>query len=356
MSRSSAMRFSGASSRVNSSVLTSRAAAAPTVPLGGFYGGIRDPSRKITEYMDVNDKCPVCHTERYDNKKMRLLVSSCYHKMCESCIERKFGQGPAPCPICGAQIRKNTFITQTFEDLTVERETAIRRRMNKEFNKRPENFPDLKSYNDYLEEVEEITSNLINGIDVERMEARIAAYRAENAALIELNIQREERDLMNAQEEEERQRIERLERAKEIRREEELERAERAKEGQKILEGLARGTNDPKALVAQSRAAIAKRVEKRIASRNASIMATMSSAKRKGEVTIPDPPHQPFADNWYAYEDKYVLRRDYDDGVSELVRSEMALLMQAGGYRVEEAWDRAIRCAVAGLETMPLVD
>ncbi|KAG8821281.1 TFIIH/NER complex subunit [Serendipita sp. 399] len=246
MSRSSTMRFSTASSRINSSLLNSRAAVAPAVPLGGFYGGVRDPSRKITEYIDANDKCPVCHTERWDNKKMRLLVSSCYHKMCESCIERKFGQGPAPCPICGTQIRKNTFTTQTFEDLTVEREVAIRRRIAKEFNKRQENFPDLKSYNDYLEEVEDIASNLINGIDVEKMEARIAAYKAENAALIELNIQREERDLMNAQEEEERQRQEREERANEIRREEELERAERAKEGLKILEGLARGINDPK--------------------------------------------------------------------------------------------------------------
>ena len=34
--------------------------------------------------------------------------------------------------------------------------------------------------------------NLINDIDIPQTEARIAAYRAENAALIELNIQREE--------------------------------------------------------------------------------------------------------------------------------------------------------------------
>ena len=79
-----------------------------------------------------------------------------------------------------------------------------------------------------------VAFNLINEIDVEKTEARIAAYKAENAALIELNIQREERDLMTAQEEEERERQERLERAKEIRREEELERIERAKESQKI--------------------------------------------------------------------------------------------------------------------------
>ena len=238
------------------------------------------------------------------------------------------------------------------------------------FNKRRENFPDLKSYNDYLEEVEDISQcadgvcllstdsplafNLINEIDVEKTEARIAAYRAENAALIELNIQREERDLMAAQEEEERERQERLDRAKEIRREEELERAERAKEGQRILEDLARG-KDAKQVVAQSREAAARREEKRIAERNAAIRATMATMKRKGEAMIPDPPHKPLADGWYDYGDKYVLRREYDDAVSELIRGDMARLVLAGGYRVEDAWDRAVRYAVAGLEAMPLV-
>jgi CDK-activating kinase assembly factor MAT1 len=28
--------------------------------------------------------------------------------------------------------------------------------------------------------------------------------------------------------------------------------------------------------------------------------------------------------------------------------------MRAGGYRVEEAWERALRSAVAGLDVMPL--
>ena len=172
--------------------------------------------------------------------------------------------------------------------------------------------------------------------------------------MIELNIQREERDLMAAQEEEERERQERLDRAKDIRREEELERAERAKEGQRILEDLARG-KDAKQVVAQSREAAAKREEKRIAERNAAIMATMSTMKRRGEVMIPDPPHKPLADDWYDYSDKYVLRRDYEDAVSELVRGDMERLALAGGYRVEDAWDRAVRYAVAGLETMPLV-
>ena len=54
-------------------------------------------------------------------------------------------------------LRKLAFIPQTFEDLTVEKEVVVRRRMTKEFNKRREDFIDLRSYNDYLEEVEDIS-------------------------------------------------------------------------------------------------------------------------------------------------------------------------------------------------------
>src|SRR6266478_4102981 len=81
-------------------------------------------------------------------------------RRCESCIDRLFTLGPAPCPICQMTLRKLAFIPQTFEDLTVEKEVVVRRRMAKEFNKRREDFMDLRSYNDYLEEVEDISAYL----------------------------------------------------------------------------------------------------------------------------------------------------------------------------------------------------
>jgi CDK-activating kinase assembly factor MAT1 len=99
----------------------------------------------------MDDQCPVCKSDRYLNPKLRLLVSSCYHKMCvsgfayiykgklmrlfgrcESCIDRLFTLGPAPCPICQKVLRKLAFTPQTFEDLTVEKEVAVRRRIAKE--------------------------------------------------------------------------------------------------------------------------------------------------------------------------------------------------------------------------------
>jgi rRNA maturation protein Nop10 len=51
---------------------------------------------------------------------------------CESCIDRLYTLGPAPCPICGKTLKKMTFIPQTFEDLVVEKEVSIRRKLAKE--------------------------------------------------------------------------------------------------------------------------------------------------------------------------------------------------------------------------------
>ncbi|XP_072960401.1 uncharacterized protein [Typha angustifolia] len=64
------------------------------------------------------------------------------------------------------------------------KEMAIRRRVANIFNKREEDFPSLKEYNDYLEEVEDMTFNLVEGIDVAAIEAKIAKYQEENAEQI----------------------------------------------------------------------------------------------------------------------------------------------------------------------------
>jgi len=51
--------------------------------------------------------------------------------MCTGCVDRIFSSGPAPCPIagCGKTLRKNRFRKQTFEDLAIEREVDIRKRV-----------------------------------------------------------------------------------------------------------------------------------------------------------------------------------------------------------------------------------
>uniref|UniRef100_A0A0D6R4C4 MAT1 centre domain-containing protein n=1 Tax=Araucaria cunninghamii TaxID=56994 RepID=A0A0D6R4C4_ARACU len=64
------------------------------------------------------------------------------------------------------------------------KEVSIRRRIANIFNKREEDFPSLREYNDYLEEVEDMTFKLVEGIDVPAIEAKIAKYQEENAEQI----------------------------------------------------------------------------------------------------------------------------------------------------------------------------
>lgn len=78
------------------------------------------------------------------------------------------------------------------------KEMTLRRRIASIFNKTQEHFTTLKDYNDYLEEVEDMTFNLIEGIDVEEIEAKIARYQQENAEQIYLSRAKRAEDLAAA--------------------------------------------------------------------------------------------------------------------------------------------------------------
>lgn len=50
---------------------------------------------------------------------------------CEDCINKNYSLGPEPCyvPGCGKILRKANFAHITFEDLKIEKEVAVRRRI-----------------------------------------------------------------------------------------------------------------------------------------------------------------------------------------------------------------------------------
>ncbi|KAF7359375.1 CDK-activating kinase assembly factor [Mycena sanguinolenta] len=323
-----------------------------------FGGGVKDPSGRITEYSSDDDQCPVCKSDKYLEKKLRLLVSSCYHKMCESCIDRLFTLGPAPCPICNKVLRKLAFTPQTFEDLGVEKEIAIRRRIAKEFNKRLEDFSSLREFNDYLEDVEDITFNLINDVDPVGTEARITAYREANAALTLLNSQREEAYILSLRQAEELERKEKEMRAEELRREEEEERQEKESGKREIIERLERADGaDAAKVVQRTKRERAEREASRkgvAPGKGAQALLRARMAAAAATAATKDTPHIPFQDDYYAYDDMFVLQRVYLDPSSEAVRKDREGIMRAGGYQVEEAWERAVRSAVAGLDLLPL--
>lgn len=154
----------------------------------------------MNEYEEEENKdmCPICKTDRYLSPDLKFLVNpECYHKICESCVDRIFSLGPAQCPYkgCDKILRKNKFKTQIFDDVSVEKEVDIRKRVFNVFNKTLQDFNgNLDEYNKYLEDREDIVYNLDHGINVDKMEEKLRTYEELNKQLIQANLERFKQD------------------------------------------------------------------------------------------------------------------------------------------------------------------
>jgi len=259
---------------------------------------------------------------------------------------------------------------QTFEDLVVEKEVVVRKRIAKEFNKRREDFTDLRSFNDYLEEVEDIAFNLINDIDLPETEKRLANLRQENAAFTALNAQRDVRDALSVQAEEERIWREQQERAKEARLEEEEERLEREREKKEIIDSLESSEGPAAKIVAKKRAA-QKQQHKREQPQSGGVTGrtklsgVMVSSRGDASFLRANEPFKALDDNYYSHSDRFILSSSVpvpglgssaggsggygDPGTDALLRDIGADALRAGGYMLSEAQERAIRTSIAGL-------
>lgn len=152
------------------------------------------------------------------------------------------------------------------------------------------------------------------------------------------------------------ERREKEQRAEELRREEEEEREEREKDKRSIIDKLETSDKDASKLVAKAKANALKRNNARNASSTMQSNAKLLQSRAAQSFDIPDVPHVPLQDNWYSYNDMFTLKQGgYDDFFSDAVRKDREGIMRAGGYIIEEAWERAIRSAVAGLDVSPLV-
>ncbi|KAI0839222.1 CDK-activating kinase assembly factor [Hypoxylon sp. FL0890] len=218
---------------------------------------------------EVPDKfCPVCRRQKYLNPDLSFLINpECYHPMCTGCVDNIFGKGPAQCPYpgCAKTLRQRGFHPAFFRDLTVEREVDVRRRVQAVFNMTQDDFETLRDYNDYLQQVEDLTFDLVQGGEADRKSAeeKLLAYEQKHKDEIEKNkrrgreaeIQRKLRDAAEA----EAARQRRLEEQ----REEERVRAEEASINAEVMEALARGEPGTAAdiqarIVAQKRARVAE--------------------------------------------------------------------------------------------------
>ncbi|WVQ74458.1 CDK-activating kinase assembly factor MAT1 [Cryptococcus sp. DSM 104548] len=328
-----------------------------------YIAGVKDPSKRVTEYRTEQDICPICHTDRQFNKNLRLLVSPCYHKMCESCVDRLFALGPEKCPVCNRMLRKINFAHQTFEDLKVEKEVSVRRRMSDIFNKRRDDFESDKAYDDYLEKVEDYTFNLLNDVDVAQTEKYISDWQRENRNDIDNNRLKASEEHMSQSMRDEADRRDREERMRKFAEAERIDKIEEERIRGEITEALSRGEKK-RAREIEAEGKEAKKLRDAALHEYVppSLLANMAqtdiqhsplSPSYNGPyVPIPysDPDQAPWVD-WYDLQSGYVDRRSR----VMFIKEDKEGKVRGGGYDLNLFWEMEIRSAVEALGVEPLV-
>ncbi|KAI1187597.1 CDK-activating kinase assembly factor MAT1-domain-containing protein [Nemania serpens] len=214
-----------------------------------------------------SDICPVCKRVRYLNTDMEFLINpECYHPMCSNCVSNIFKSGPAQCPYatCTKTLRLRGFRSAFFGDLAVEREVDIRRRVAAAYNMVEDDFETLRDYNNYLQDVEDLTFDLISGGDDDRAAAEQKLLHREQEFRDE--IERNKRRGRDAELSRQKRDAAEVEAARQRRLEEQREearaRAEEATINAEVMEALARGEAGSAAeiqarIVARKRARVA---------------------------------------------------------------------------------------------------
>lgn len=143
----------------------------------------------------------------------------------------------------------------------MDKEVDIRKRILKEFNKRQEDFPTLREYNDYLEEVETIIFNLVFDVDTTNTNKMIDNYKKENKDITQRNKNRQSQEEMELEELIESEKAQQKEKADLYVNAELEEKKQKHKAREKLIDELMFSDADAKSIVAshvQATAAIAK--------------------------------------------------------------------------------------------------
>lgn len=301
----------------------------------------------------AEDICPVCKTSRYLNRDLEFLINpDCYHPMCTNCVNRIFREGPNQCPYAGCYktLRKRGFRTPWFNDLSVERECDIRKRVVAVFNKVEDDFETLEDYNNYLERVEDLTDALVNGTEEKRREAEkeLMEWEAAHKAEIEANKKRrgeaDELSKKRMQAEEQAAKQRRLEALREA--EEERKREVKLKE--EMLNGLARG-EEGRAAETMNRIMLKRRGQAKQQQQVSYDAANLSIRGLKDKKRVDDNlPYDPFGGldltpSRYALADP----NDYHNEWLDNARSDNEY--RVGGYAVEEYLSRVMFEAFSGM-------
>lgn len=315
------------------------------------------------------DMCKVCKTDRYLSPNMTFLINpECYHKICESCVDRIFSLGPAPCPYpgCDKNLRKNKFKQQVFDDLAIEKEVDVRRRVNGIYNKTEDDFPNLREYNEYLELIETITFNLVNRVDYQKTESDLVAYENEHKfEIIEKNIKESQKnaDFARYKEAIEKLKQEKAKALKEIESSNiEFEREQK----EELLNKLSNSSANPEDILRQQQTLKLKRssqLTEKIKNLNNNFEEQLNQFNQEPKEPEPVEPFTPFQGDRELsknYEllpipelDEDITELDhkqeetyYDPYVNKLAKNKAYL---GAGWRVKDVFERALDEAFLGL-------
>ncbi|KAL2098907.1 hypothetical protein ACEWY4_005387 [Coilia grayii] len=300
--------------------------------------------------------CPRCKTTKYRNPSLKLMVNVCGHTLCESCVEMLFVRGSGNCIQCDTPLRKSNFRVQLFEDPAIDKEVEIRKKVLKIYNKREFDFPSLREYNDYLEQVEEIVFNLTNNVDVERTRQIMEQYQRENRDIIQRNkvkLTREQEELeellLLEQRSAEERRLELLE-------EEKKQLQAKRKNKQALLDELERSQLPACVLLAQHKDRAAQ-LEQQIEKQKQTIKTTMFSTGIPLGQTVSLQPVPEIREILYQYQSLVI--HTYGPPVPELEHLQRLGYLNhvrtasqqdvAGGYSSGLACHRAVQDAFSGL-------
>ena len=273
--------------------------------------------------------------------------------MCSTCVDRIFTSGPASCPVphCGKTLRKRGFHAAFFGDLKIEREVDVRKRVGKVFNRRQDEFETLLDWNNYLEEVEGLVFDIVEGSPKTRARAeeKVKQYKEMNEAEIEKN-RRTALDEAEMQKRTERMEKDSLRerRLAELREEEEVK-MDVAQSKRDVLDRLANEDLDAQTITKEAQKIILKKTSARrnLAEKEASLSEglTIRGLKKK-EIPVKEEPYDPFG-GMKMEPTKYVLQDHYDH--KWLDDNTSGLQHTVGGWDVHDYYARTMFEAFSGL-------
>lgn len=285
---------------------------------------------------------------KYRDPSLRLMINVCGHALCEACVGLMFLRESAQCWECNRTLKRKDFRLQLFEDANVEKEVGIRKSVLKIYNKLPEDFPDLRSYNDYQENIEDMIWGLENNLDTKAIRDQIEEYKQENEALIRKNQLKRNKEREKIREQIETSKAEHDKNRKHYKEVDNSSIADHQKLNDEIIENLTKDYLDHEAIMElQSRYQMGSENERNFTDHYDGKDQVLE------DMDVSDEPYQ-YQDLIFDFfgpslpDDNTFKRLGYLNNIRE---SNISAL--AGGYNSEIACKRALQDAFSGLLSTP---